>query len=151
MFTVEQCEVSRQPVTQDRFQIAPKKNHVLFICVVNFTPKARELTFDQIRALGFSAAQSKKMNDFAEKLQWETGLIGPADLAYKLKSGTPIRCELMPRSDGPAQSVTVKSPDGHSAHWTTLGRISTVASLPVGQTPVALVWGKKYEAAIPPL
>ena len=146
MLTVEQCEVSKEPVTRDRFEVTPRKNQVLYICTINFTSKARALTFEQVMKLGFSA-ESKQMNDFAQKLQWETGAIGPGDLAYRLTNGTRVPCELIPTPGG--QSVTRTKPNGRSAFWTTLGQVSAVASVPAGEVPAAVVWGKKYEAPVP--
>jgi len=144
MFLVEKTSVSNQSVKVGRFSLEPKGGNVLFVSVLQFTERGKAIKPEELKTMKVSP-----MSQNFSGLAMYGPLVAPGDMQYRLSDGRLFPCTLLPLTEhDPSPPMTITSPAGEPSWLMYVGHVQAVCSVPQGATPIAIVWGEKYEAPV---
>ena len=143
MFEVEKTEVVNTAVEIRGCRVQPKEGEVLFVCKVLFTDAGSSLSNDNFVKLDVSKASKEFSKVYGL-------LIAQGDFRLRLSDKTLVSCSCLPQFSGqPAPRVMVKATTGMDDWLMYVGAVQVLASIKPDAQPESLIWGGKYEAAIP--
>lgn len=144
MFTIEKAETSETPVSSHGFTVTPGPGTALVICTVRMTDRGKAISKEEFEKLRI-AQQTK---EFSVIYGGKLAASGDFELRLTDKTLVPARC-LPVTADQPGPVTTFVKSNGQGDWLVYVNYVRVIAFTPKGATPEALIWGDKYEAAVP--
>ena len=144
MFTVEKVETTETPVSSHGLTVTAAPGQALIVCTVRMTDRGKAISKEEFEKLRI--AQPAK--EFSVVYGGRLAASGDFVLRLTDKSLVPDRClPVTPNQPGPV--TTFMRSDGQSDWLVYIDHVRLIAAVQKGAVPEALIWGGKYEVALP--
>jgi len=144
MFVIETARFGEVVMESHGCTVQAKDGRILFVCSVRLTKAGDNLSMEEFKKLSISE-QSKKLSDI-----YKGKVAGAGDFQFRMTDGTLVPCSCLPvtpEDRGPI--MTFRKPTGEGDWFLFVDYIRVLGPVSPGKRPVSLVWGGKYEVAIP--